>query len=332
MFLFYGSEGACVAGVYVDDGIRAGPCDLIDDLFYRILQRVQVTDLGEPQDFLGMHILKRPDGSIAVHQAPYVQVLVTKYKPSKTQVLPMNPRVSLVADRPPLEVSQSEYATLVGKLQHLVNGTIPDIARPVSALSSYTKSPTQLHWEAGMQVIRYLHGHGAMVLYTVPRLRASWGTVTLTSWATAATPAAPPVCYLHFMQGLLAGSRACSRPLPTVHIEAEYMAANAACFEALWLRKLVTDLGRPMSNPVVISCDNKAKRALLLNTNMMSSCVKHIDNRHHQCKEQIELGTVAYVHCPPAQNLADCLIKALPKAALEYQRLSMALQHGFLKL
>ena len=184
MLLFYGSDGACIAVIYVDDGILAGPRTFVDDVFYRISQRVEVTDLGEPQDFLGMHILRRPDGTvavcyseserkeeakkrlekrlenstIAVHQAPYVQVLVAKYKPTKTQVLPMNPRISLVSDGPPLEVSQSDYATLMGELQHLVNGTRPDIARPVSALSSYTKCPTQLHWEAGMQVIRYLHG------------------------------------------------------------------------------------------------------------------------------------------------------------------------------
>ena len=91
----------------------------------------------------------------------------------------------------------------------------------------------------------------------------------------------------------------------------------------------MTDLGRPMTAALMISCDNKATLALLLNTNMMSSRVEHIENRHHQCREQIELGIVSYVYCPSADNLADCLTKALPKAALEYQRLSMGLQHVF---
>ena len=94
-----------------------------------------------------------------------------------------------------------------------------------------------------------------------------------------------------------------SRLQPTIArntCEAEYMAASAACLKALWLRKLMTDLGRHMSDPLVISCDNKATLALLLNTNMMASRVKRIDNRHHQCREQIELGTVAYIYCPSA--------------------------------
>lgn len=329
MFLFYGSDGACVAVIYVDDGILAGPRALVDDLFYRISQRVEVTDLGEPQDFLGMHILRRPDGTIAVHQAPYVQVLVAKYKPTKTQVLPMNPRVSLVADGPPLEVSQPDYATLMGELQHLVNGTRPDIARPVSALSSYTKCPTQLHWEAGMQVIRYLHGtwgHG--IIYG----SSSQGLVGYSDsdFMGDSRDTRSTTGMLFTLYGGAVSWQ--SRLQPTIArstCEAEYMAANAACLEALWLRKLMTDLGRPMTAPLMISCDNKATLALLLNTNMMSSRVKHIENRHHQCREQIELGTVSYVYCPSAENLADCLTKALPKAALEYQRHSMGLQHVF---
>ena len=329
MFLFYDSNGACVAVIYVDDGILAGPRALVDDLFYRISQRVEVTDLGEPQDFLGMHILRRPDGTIAVHQAPYVQVLVAKYKPTKTQVLPMNPRVSLVADGPPLEVSQPDYATLMGELQHLVNGTRPDIARPVSALSSYTKCPTQLHWEAGMQVIRYLHGtwgHG--IIYG----SSSQGLVGYSDsdFMGDSRDTRSTTGMLFTLYGGAVSWQ--SRLQPTIArstCEAEYMAANAACLEALWLRKLMTDLGRPMTAPLMISCDNKATLALLLNTNMMSSRVKHIENRHHQCREQIELGTVSYVYCPSAENLADCLTKALPKAALEYQRHSMGLQHVF---
>ena len=41
------------------------------------------------------------------------------------------------------------------ELQHLVNRTRPNIARAVCVLSSYSKSPTQLHWRVGMQVVRY---------------------------------------------------------------------------------------------------------------------------------------------------------------------------------
>ena len=54
--------------------------------------------------------------------------------------------------------------------------------------------------------------------------------------------------------------------------------------------------------------------------------VKHIDNRHHACKEQVQLGNVSYKFCASATNIADCLTKAIPRAALEFQRASMGLR------
>ena len=69
----------------------------------------------------------------------------------------MDPRTPLVASGPGYD-DVAGYSTIMGELQHLVNCTRPDIARAVSALSSYTKAPTQLHWDASMQVVRYLHG------------------------------------------------------------------------------------------------------------------------------------------------------------------------------
>ena len=104
------------------------------------------------------------------------------------------------------------------------------------------------------------------------------------------------------------------------------MAAAAGCQEALWLRKVLRDIGHPPSSPTVMFGDNKAALALLHNVDMMPSRVKHIDNRHHACKEQVQLGNVAYSFCPSLTNLADCLTKAVPRAALESQRSAMGLK------
>ena len=72
--------------------------------------------------------------------------------------------------------------------------------------------------------------------------------------------------------------------------------------------------------------DNKAALALLHNVDMMPSRVQHIDNRHHACKEQVQLGNVTYAFCTSLNNIADCLTKAVPRAALESQRSAMGLK------
>ena len=51
--------GRCLAVVYVDDGIITGPRKLVDSVFQRLQQHLDVTDLGEPEGFLGMHIIEK---------------------------------------------------------------------------------------------------------------------------------------------------------------------------------------------------------------------------------------------------------------------------------
>ena len=129
-------SGKCLAVVYVDDGIIAGPRNIVESAFAKLQEHLDVTDLGEPTDFLGMHIVRdKTAGTIAVHQMPYIQALVSKYKPEKSQVLPMDPRTPLLASGPGYD-DVAGYSTIMGELQHLVNCTRPDIARAVSALNS----------------------------------------------------------------------------------------------------------------------------------------------------------------------------------------------------
>ena len=104
------------------------------------------------------------------------------------------------------------------------------------------------------------------------------------------------------------------------------MAAAAGCQEALWLRKILRDIGHAPDSPTVLHGDNKAALALLHNVDMMSSRVNHIDNRHHACKEQVKLGSVSYKFCTSKTNIADCLTKAVPRAASEFQRAAMGLR------
>ena len=318
--------GKCLAVVYVDDGILAGPRDIVETAFKKLQEYLDVTDLGEPEDFLGMHIVRdRAAGTVAVHQIPYIQALVGKYKPDRPQVLPMDPRKQLVADGPGHD-DKAGYSTVMGELQHLVNCTRPDIARAVSALSSYTKSPKQLHWEAAMQVIRYLHGTWNLAIFYGTSDVGLQGYTDSDFMGDSRDTRSTTGMVFTMFGGAVAWQ---SRLQPTIArstCEAEYMAAAAGCHEALWLRKVLRDIGHAPTSPTVLYGDNKAALALLHNIDMMSSRVKHIDNRHHACKEQVQLGNVSYMYCASAGNISDCLTKAVPRAALEFQRASMGLR------
>ena len=71
--------------------------------------------------------------------------------------------------------------------------------------------------------------------------------------------------------------------------EAEYMAANQASCEALWLRKLMVDLSDMELSPTVIQCDNQSCIKQSENP-IFHDRSKHIEIRYHFIRECSERG------------------------------------------
>ena len=94
-------------------------------------------------------------------------------------------------------------------------------------------------------------------------------------------------------------------------MEAEYMAASAATQEAMWLNRLLHQLGFRTPRPTTIYEDNKAA---ILFANHPGDYLrsKHIDTRRHFVRETVVNGEIALVHIPTAEQQADGLTKALP--------------------
>ena len=93
--------------------------------------------------------------------------------------------------------------------------------------------------------------------------------------------------------------------------EAEYVAAAAATREALWVRKLMVDLGQPAMT-VNMAEDNQACLSLIANPETTGKA-KHIDIAHHMVRERVAMGEVAFTYTTGAEVLADGLTTALPR-------------------
>ena len=104
-----------------------------------------------------------------------------------------------------------------------------------------------------------------------------------------------------------------SKLQPTVSLstsEAEYRAAGAR--EALWLRKLLLELGVTLQGPVRMKGDHDAALSLLKN-HMSTPRSKHIDIVHHFARERVEMGQICFSYVPSKDNVADLLTKPLVK-------------------
>ena len=107
-----------------------------------------------------------------------------------------------------------------------------------------------------------------------------------------------------------------SRLQPTVAAsttEAEYMATAVAAKEALWVKKLMKDLGVSETGPIRVSCDNQAALSLLKDP-IGHSRTKHIDIMHHFARERVMRKELAFVYCSSEENIADVLTKPLTEA------------------
>jgi hypothetical protein len=104
--------------------------------------------------------------------------------------------------------------------------------------------------------------------------------------------------------------------------EAEYMAACAAVQEAIYLRRLLADLGIEQAGPTVIMEDNQGCCAMSTNP-IHHQRAKHIDIRYHFVREQSARGTIKLLWIATEEQQADLLTKALGPQKVAYFRNKM---------
>ena len=89
--------------------------------------------------------------------------------------------------------------------------------------------------------------------------------------------------------------------------EAEYMAATQACKEAIWIQRLLEELGHKQEK-VELFCDSQSALHIARNP-AFHSRTKHIGVQYHFVREVVEDGSVDMKKIHTDDNLADVLTK-----------------------
>jgi hypothetical protein len=101
--------------------------------------------------------------------------------------------------------------------------------------------------------------------------------------------------------------------------EAEYIAMTHATKEAIWLRKLIAELFRPLEHPITLHGDNQSAITLAYSDiGQFHAHTKHIDIRYHFICYVIGTNSIRLVYCPTQDMVADVLMKALPSAKAKH--------------
>jgi len=160
--VFY--RGSVMYVLYTDDSILAGP-DIkeIDQAIKDIRDaKLDITIEGDIQDFLGINIDRKQDGSIHLTQPHLVdQILEDLKMPEnvKTRTIPAasSKLLSRHSDSPDFDGS-FHYRSVIGKMNYLEKGSRPDIAYITHQCARFSTCPKKEHGDAIRWLARYLKG------------------------------------------------------------------------------------------------------------------------------------------------------------------------------
>ncbi|MCO5568940.1 hypothetical protein L7F22_022643 [Adiantum nelumboides] len=103
--------------------------------------------------------------------------------------------------------------------------------------------------------------------------------------------------------------------------KAKYAAALEVCKEAIWLARLVSDLGIFAETPT-LHCDSQSAIMLAKNP-MFLAKTKHISVKYHHFQEVLKDKHMQLVKVHIDDNLADLLTKGLPSERFTHCRALM---------
>ena len=131
--VFY--KGRTMYILYTDDSILAGPCqDEIQSIIQQIKNTgLQITEEGDIQDFLGINIVRKNDGSIELSQPHLIDQILHDLKMDderlKPKDTPSKSSTILTRGDNDKDFDQSfHYRSIIGKLNYLEKGTRSDIS------------------------------------------------------------------------------------------------------------------------------------------------------------------------------------------------------------
>ena len=161
--LFY--KGGVIYALYTDDSIIAGPSKREVASVVESIKKagLNVTIEGALEDFLGVNIDRKDDGTIHLTQPHLIDKILMDLKMNQDD---LKVKTTPAASSRILSIhSESErfdksfhYRSIIGKLNFLEKSTRPDIAFITHQCARYTSDPRKEHGAAIRWLARYLKG------------------------------------------------------------------------------------------------------------------------------------------------------------------------------
>lgn len=310
-----------ILAIYVDDLVIAGKnADNINNFKMAISRRFKAKDLGKINYVLKIKVEQIPGGGWKLHQHNYIDDLIKMYGLNNEKIveIPIQPNHRLTVDlndekellKEPVDITN--YRQAIGKLMYLMVCTRPDISYAVSLLSRFMAEPKEKHWRFIKQLLKYIKSTRDYSL-----IYPKQNVITLTGYSDSdhagdLSDRKSTSGFIFILSGCAISWR--SNKQKTVAIsstEAEYIGLSDAAQEAIWLKKLINELGTNIEQ-VTICGDNLSSMQIVKNSHCHNRS-KHIDVRYHFIKDHYTNGNISLQYIESEKLCADFLTKGVNK-------------------
>lgn len=225
---------------------------------------------------------------------------------------PLNTSEKLCLEDGADRVSEENYRSLVGGLIYLTHSR-PDLAYAVSLVSRFMQRPSKVHLGAARRVLRYVAGTLDYGMWYNKSDEVKLVGFSDSDWVGCIDDRKSISAYVFNLGGsAIAWSSKKQATVALSSTEAEYIAVAGATCEAVWLRRILEDLGFRQDGPTVLFFDNMSAINLSKNP-VLHSRSKHIDLRYHYLREMVQQGQIIVDYCNTHNQPADVLTKSVKR-------------------
>lgn len=322
------TKGSVIIFFFVDDIIwayRKADSKIAKTAMEELKKRYQMTELGEPKWFLGIHILRnRPRKTIWLTQDAYIDKIANKFEIDlgKKPATPMALEELFKSTTQASKTSTDQYQKKVGSILFAAISTRPDIAFAVARLARHNLNPSEIHHKAADRVIQYLYATRsfAIRLGSGGDMQAN-GPAEIFLCASDASFAdntedrkSSQGYVMRLYSGSIAWRASKQTTVTTSSTEAELLAASEAAKEMIFAGRLLRALQIKFNKPLLIECDNQQTiRLVSEESTKLTTQLRHVDIHQHWLRQEVQEGRISVRWVQTSNMVADGMTKALPR-------------------
>ena len=324
-------KGSVMYVLYTDDSILAGPSrELVDQAIKDIKGAgLDITEEGDIQDFLGVNINRKEDGTISLTQPHLIDQIINDLRlqgagmkdcPAQKKIL------GRYAESQPHD-SSFNYRSVLGQLGYLEKGSRPDIAYITHQCARFSIDPKVEHARALRYLGKYLVGTKDKGLILKPDRSkglevfvdadfcGNWSKEESDDRDTARSRYGYVIKY---MGCPLVYKSQLSQEIALSTTESEYMGLSQALREAIPIMELLKELkeaGFPVgSNVPEVKCkvfEDNSGALEIAKEHKYRPRTKHINVKYHHFRDYVDRGDISIVKIGTEDQEADILTKPL---------------------